>query len=38
MLKLKDKNKKLIAGLINYKDLCIESILASGEYSLSYKL
>lgn len=38
MLKLKDKNKKLIAGLINYKDLCIESILASGDKKLSFSL
>lgn len=38
MLKLKDKNKKLIAGLINYKDLCIESILATGDKKLSFSL
>lgn len=38
MLKLKDKNKKLVAGLINYKDLCIESILATGDKKLSFSL
>ncbi|EOU2033202.1 hypothetical protein C4D34_04900, partial [Clostridium perfringens] len=38
MLKLKDKNKKLIAGLINYKDLCIESILTTGDKKLSFSL
>ena len=38
MLKLKDKNKKLIAGLINYKDLCIESVLATGDKTLSFSL
>ena len=38
MLKLKDKNKKLIAGLINYKDLCIESALSTGDKKLSFSL
>lgn len=38
MLKLKDKNKKLIAGLINYKDLCIESTLSTGDKKLSFSL
>ncbi|HFF9308690.1 TPA: phage tail spike protein [Clostridium perfringens] len=38
MLKLKDKNKNLVAGLINYKDLCIESILATGDKKLSFSL
>ncbi|SQC85409.1 KID repeat-containing protein [Clostridium perfringens] len=38
MLKLKDKNKKLVAGLINYKDLCIESILSTGDKKLSFSL
>ncbi|UUR88541.1 phage tail spike protein [Clostridium perfringens] len=38
MLKLKDKNKKLVAGLINYKDLCIESVLATGDKKLSFSL
>ncbi|CAG9359155.1 phage tail spike protein [Clostridium perfringens] len=38
MLKLKDKNKNLVAGLINYKDLCIENILATGDKKLSFSL
>ncbi|SQI03861.1 phage tail spike protein [Clostridium perfringens] len=38
MLKLKDKNKKLVAGLINYKDLCIESALSTGDKKLSFSL
>ena len=38
MLKLKDKNKKLVAGLINYKDLCIESTLSTGDKKLSFSL
>lgn len=38
MLKLKDKNKKPIAGLINYKDLCIESTLSTGDKKLSFSL
>lgn len=38
MLKLKDKNKNLIAGLINYKDLCIESTLSTGDKKLSFSL
>ena len=38
MLKLKDKNKKLVAGLINYKDLCIESVLSTGDKKLSFSL
>ncbi|XZK09590.1 phage tail spike protein [Clostridium perfringens] len=38
MLKLKDKNKNLTAGLINYKDLCIESTLSTGDKKLSFSL
>ncbi|PVE16851.1 hypothetical protein DDA98_06235 [Clostridium perfringens] len=38
MLKLKDKNKKIITGLTNYKDLCIESVLATGDKKLSFSL
>lgn len=38
MLKLKDKNKKIITGLTNYKDLCIESTLSTGDKKLSFSL
>ncbi|KXA10119.1 phage tail protein, partial [Clostridium perfringens] len=38
MLKLKDKNKKIITGLTNYKDLCIESNLSTGDKKLSFSL
>ncbi|EOU1942104.1 TPA: phage tail spike protein [Clostridium perfringens] len=36
MLQLFDKNKRKIAGLIEYENLCIESILESGDKTLSF--
>lgn len=36
MIHLKGKNKKKIAGLVDYKDLCIEKILESGDQLLSF--
>lgn len=36
MLHLKDKTKKKIAGLVDYKDLYIEKILESGDQLLSF--
>ncbi|WP_024615848.1 phage tail protein, partial [Clostridium sp. Ade.TY] len=36
MLQLFDKNKNKIAGLIEYKDLCIESVLENGDKTLSF--
>lgn len=36
MLKLYDKNKNKIAGLIKYKDLCIESLLENGDKTLTF--
>lgn len=36
MIHLYDKNKKKIAGLINYKDLSIEKVLESGDKTLSF--
>ena len=36
MLQLHDKNKRKIAGLINYENLCIESVLSTGYKTLSF--
>lgn len=36
MLQLHDKNKRKIAGLVNYENLCIESVLLSGDKTLSF--
>lgn len=36
MIHLKGKNKKKIAGLVDYKDLCIEKILESSDQLLSF--
>lgn len=36
MIQLFDKNKRKIAGLIEYENLCIESILESGDKTLSF--
>ena len=36
MLQLFDKNKNKIFGLIEYKDLCIESVLEDGDKTLSF--
>lgn len=36
MLQLLDKNKNKIAGLKDYKDLCIESTLSNGDKALSF--
>lgn len=36
ILRLRDKEKKLIAGLTKYKDLCIESVLDTGDKTLSF--
>lgn len=36
MIQLFDKNKRKIAGLVEYKDLCIESVLESGDKTLSF--
>ncbi|EPB8164136.1 phage tail spike protein [Clostridium perfringens] len=36
MLQLHDKNKRKIAGLVNYENLCIESVLSTGYKTLSF--
>lgn len=36
MLQLHDKNKRKIAGLVNYENLCIESVLSTGDKTLSF--
>ncbi|WP_415350020.1 phage tail spike protein [Clostridium perfringens] len=36
LLQLFDKEKRKIAGLVNYRDLCIESILTTGDKKLSF--
>ncbi|WP_349393334.1 hypothetical protein [Clostridium perfringens] len=36
MLQLLDLNKHKIAGLTEYKDLCIESVLKTGDKTLSF--
>jgi phage minor structural protein len=36
MLQLYDKNHNKIAGLTKYKDLCIESVLSTGDKTLSF--
>ena len=36
MLQLHDKNKIKIAGLVNYENLCIESVLSTGYKTLSF--
>ncbi|MDU2048670.1 MAG: phage tail spike protein [Clostridium perfringens] len=36
LLQLFDKEKRKIAGLVNYRDLCIESVLSTGDKTLSF--
>ncbi|CEQ08612.1 Uncharacterised protein [[Clostridium] sordellii] len=36
MIHLHDKNKKKIAGLVDYIDLYIEKVLESGDKTLSF--
>ena len=36
MLRLYDKNHNKVAGLTKYKDLCIESVLSTGDKTLSF--
>ena len=36
MIELRDKDKNRVAGLVDYENLCIESILESGDKTLSF--
>ena len=36
MIELRDKDKNRVAGLVNYENLCIESVLDSGDKTLSF--
>ena len=36
MIELRDKDKNRIAGLVDYENLCIESVLESGDKTLSF--
>lgn len=36
MIELRDKDKNRVAGLVDYENLCIESVLESGDKTLSF--
>ena len=38
MLKILDKNKIPLMGLVNYKDLCIEGVLELDDKTLSFSI